>query len=121
MGRIVEMSLSMATGASYTSHVNLGEGEFNRFALIFPSTNPLAAAADINAQLSDDGGTTWYTIGYSNNPSTATSGFKAWDCGQASWGKAVMCEAAIFARDFRLTFGSAATTAATIKVILGKD
>lgn len=121
MARIVVMTAAIESGASHTAGVNLGDGEFNRFAIEFPSTNPLTASADITAQQSTDGGTTWSTIGYSNNPSTATSGFEQWDTGADSWGTTVICEAALFAKDFRLKFATAATSASEVKILLGKD
>lgn len=121
MGRVYAMTATIDSGASHTAGISLGKGEFNRFAIQFPSTNPLTAADDITAQQSTDGGTTWSTIGYSNSPATATSGFNQWDCGQDSWGKTVICEAALFATDFRIKFATAATTASEVYIILGKD
>lgn len=120
MARLYVMTAVISSGASHTAAVNLGQGEFQRFAIQFPSTNPLAAA-DITAQQSTNSGTAWSTIGYSNSPATATSGFEQWDCGQDSWGNTVICEAALFATDFRLKFGSAATTTSEVYILLGKD
>lgn len=121
MARVYVMTAAIDSGASHTAAVNLGQGEFNRFAIQFPSTNPLTASGDITSQQSTDDGTTWSTIGYSNNPATATSGFEQWDCGADSWGNTVMCEAALFATDFRVKFATAATTASEVYILLGKD
>lgn len=121
MAVIVVMTATIDSGASHTAGVNLGDGEFTRFAIEFPTTNPLTAAADITAQGSTDDGTSWSTIGYSNNPATATSGFEQWDTGQDSWGNTVICEAALFAKDFRVKFATAATTASEVYILLGKD
>lgn len=121
MARLYVMTATIGSGASHTASVNLGEGEFNRFAIAFPSTNPLTAAGDITAQNSVDGGTTWSTISYSNSPATATSTQINWSAPQDSWGNTIMCEAALFATDFRIKFGTAATTASEVYVILGKD
>jgi hypothetical protein len=111
----------VAIGASFTSSVNM-KGEFNHFSVIFPSTNPLTAAADITAQTSIDGGTTWSTVAYSNSPSTATSTLVNWSASRTSWGANVMCEAALFAPSlFRIKFGTAATAAGTLYVVAGKD
>lgn len=121
MALVQVMTATIASGASHTAGIDLGGGEFTRFAIQFPTTNPLAAAADISAQgaVTVDG--TYATIGYSNSPATATSGFKAWGAGRDSWGSMVICEAALFTRYFRLKFGSAATTASEVYIHLGKD
>ena len=124
MGRLVTYKLGVATGASYTSSVNLGEGEFNRFCVYFSSgltSVMITETVDITFQGSVDGGTTWHTIGYSNNPSTATSGFRAVEAPQDCWGSAVICEAALFATDFRVKFSSAATAGTTHYLVAGKD
>ena len=121
MARVYVMTAAIDSGASHTTSINLGQGEFNRFAVEFPSTNPLTAAQDITAQQSTDGGTTWSTIGFANDPSTATSGFTEWGAGRDSWGNTVECRAALYATDFRLKFNTAATTASEVYVILGKD
>ena len=113
--------MPLASGASFTTSVNLGDGEFQRMAIVFPETNPLAAAADITAQATYDGGTTWKTICYSNNPATATSALTPWGASRSSWSNIVECEAALFAKDFRLKFASAATIATDFLVILGKE
>lgn len=121
MALVQVMTMTLASGASYTNGLDLGGGEFTRFAIQFPTTNPLAASADISAQGAISLTGTYATIGYSNSPSTATSGFKAWGAGRDSWGSMVVCEAALFTRYFRLKFGSAATQAADIYIHLGKD
>ena len=124
MGRLVTYNLGVAIGASATSSVNRGEGEFNRFAVYFSSgltACMITETVDITFQGSIDGGTTWHTIGYSNNPSTATSGFKAVGAPRDCWGSAVICEAGLFATDFRVKFSSAATAATTHYLVAGKD
>ena len=125
MARAVVYTAGLATGASATTAVNLGEGEFNRFAVYLPSgpTDTFTTEAiDITFQGSVDGGTTWHTIGYSNNPATATSGFRAVEAGRDSFGSAVICEAALFATDFRVKFSSAATAGTdAIYVVAAKD
>lgn len=111
----------IAAGASHTTGVDLGRGEFNRFSIVFPSTNPLTAAADITAQSSFDG-STYYTIAYSNNPSTATSTLVPWGASRTAWGNNVMCEAALFTRNyFRVKFATAATIASEVYIYAGKD
>lgn len=122
MACVKAMTATITTDASHTGSVDLGSGEFNRFAIQFPSTNPLTASADITCQQSTDGGTTWSTIGYSNNPATATSGFEQWDCGADSWGNTVICEAGLFAAgSFRVKFATAATTSSEVYILVGKD
>lgn len=121
MARIQIMTATIAIGASHTASVNLGDGEFQRFAIAFPSTNPLTAAGDITAQASYNSGTTWRTICYSNNPATATSTLIPWGASQTSWGSVVECEAALFATDFRVKFATAATAAGECVIILGKE
>lgn len=122
MAIIQVMTMVLSSGQSSTASVDLGSGEFQRMAIAFPTTNPLAAAADITAQASYDSGTTWKDICYSNSPNTATSSLLPWGASRSSFGNVVMCEAALFAKNnFRLKFGSAATTSADFLVILGKD
>lgn len=121
MARIVVYTATIATDASNSTHVNLGEGEFQRFAIAFPSTNPLNAACDITTQMSVDGGTNWNTISYSNSPATATSDQVNWSAPQDAWGNTIICESALFATDFRVKFACAATQAGEVYVIAGKD
>lgn len=125
MGRLVVYTAPIATGASHTNSVNLGQGEFNRFCVYLPSGPTdtfITEAVDINFQGSVDGGTTWHTIGYSNNPATATSGFRAVEAGRNSFGSAVICEAALFATDFRVKFSTACTVGTdAYYVVAGKD
>jgi len=130
MARIQQYKLTLALGASHTvaaesNQKNLGDGEFSRFAVYFPTSGLtdcfITETVDITFQGSMDGGTTWHTIGYSNNPSTATSGFKAADVGQDSWGSAVICEAALFTKDFRIKFSSATTQATELVLVAGKE
>lgn len=125
MARLVVFTAPIAAAGSHTTSVNLGEGEFNRFAVYFPQTGVTniftTEAIDVTFQGSVDGGTNWNTIGYSNNPSTATSGFRAVEAPRDSWGSAVICEAALFATDFRIKFSSATTQTAEFYIIAGKD
>lgn len=121
MAKITIMTATVAIGASHTTGVNLGDGGYQRFAIAFPTTNFLTAAADITAQASYDSGTTWKTISYSNSPATATSTLVPWGASRTSWGNTVICEAALFATDFRVKFGTAATSAGEVLVILGKE
>lgn len=122
MARLQVFTDTLAIGASNTTGVNLGDGEFNRFSIVFPTTNPLTAAADITAQSAQNlAPTTWYQVSYSNNPSTATSALTPWGASRSSFANNVMCEAALFAQNFRLKFGTAATAAGTFYYICGKD
>lgn len=121
MGMIQVLTASIGVGASFTSAVDLGGGDFTRFAIQFPATNMLAAAADIKAKGAVSMTGTYAQIGYSNSPSTATSDFIPWSASRTSWGKMVICEAALFTRYFRLEFGSAATAAGEFYIHIGKD
>lgn len=114
---------NIATGASYTDGVDLGNGEFNRFAIAFPQVTSVftTEAVDTTCQGTPDNGTTYYTVGYSNNPATATSGFKAWGAGQDCWGSMVICEAALFTPKVRIKFSSAATASGACYIFAGKD
>jgi hypothetical protein len=115
------MTAAIAVGASATTGIDLGGGEFTRFAIQFPTTNPLTGAADISAQGSYALAGTYATIGYSNSPATATSTFVPWGAPQTSWGSMVICEAALFTRFFKLKFSTAATAAGEVYIHLGKD
>ena len=120
MAEIVRSSMGLTTGASYTSGINLGDGEFNRFSIIFPTTNPLTAASDIFGATSFDG-ITYSRVAYSVSPATATSTLAQWSCSQTSWGKNTIAEAPLFGRYFRLEFATAATQNATFYMNMGKD
>jgi len=109
--------------ASHSSEVNLAGGEFNRFMVALPAGSSYFATEVVNCRMqgSPDNGTTWHTIGYSNNPATATTAFTPWEAPQDAWGSACICEAALFAPYVRLTFTATATAAATCYIYAGKD
>lgn len=121
MATILVLTASIAAGASATTGVDLGGGEFTRFAIQFPSTNPLTALADITAQGAVSQNGTYAPIGYSNSPATATSTLVMWGAPQGSWGDIILCEAAMFVRYFKVKFGTAATSASEVYIHLGKD
>jgi hypothetical protein len=121
MASVTIMTMSIATDASFCSAVDLGGGEFSTFMIQFPTTNPLTAAGDIYAAASPTMTGTYGKVAYSNSPSTATSTLVPWTASRTSWGYSVLCEAALFARYFRLEFGTAATTASEFYIHLGKD
>jgi hypothetical protein len=125
MAQILKYTLPIASGGSHTAGVDLGNGEYNRFAVVFPASTQAkftAALTYVKPQMSLDEGTTWVDIGYSNNPSTATTSFALADFPVSSVvGGSVICEAALFATYFRVAFSTATTAAGDIYVMAGKD
>lgn len=108
---VVIHTMPLASGASHTNAIDLGKGEFVGGMIEFPGTSPLSGAGDITAEVSRDG-TTWREVCYSNAPGGSSSGLVKWSASQSSFGKAVFCEAMVFARGyFRLKFGATATAA----------
>jgi hypothetical protein len=117
-------TMSIATGASVSEGLNIGNGEFTRFALALPQVTSVFATEAVNTRMqgSPNLGTSWFTIGYSNNPATATSGFKPWEAAVNAWGSMVICEAALFSPYVRLSFTGGVTTQATNAFLFaGKD
>ena len=123
MSVVTVYTANIATGASYTADIAIGEGEFNRFALGLPQVTSVftTEVVDTTMQGSPDSGTTYFTVGYSNNPGTATTGFTAWGSPQDAWGSMVICEAALFAPMVRVKFSVAATASASVYLFAGKD
>ena len=114
---------TVATGASVSSRFDLGKGEFTRFAVALPQVTSVFATEAVNCRMNGTvhSGTTYFAIGYSNNPATATSGFKPWEAAQNSWGSMVICEAALFAPSVQLSFTALATQAASFYIFAGKE
>ena len=123
MGRINIYTTSINIGASVSVGVNLGNGEFNRFAVALPQVTSVFTTEAVNCRLhgSPDQGTTYFTVGYSNNPATATSGFRAWEAAVLAWGSMVICEAGLFTPYARLSFTATATAAGEAYIFAGKD
>lgn len=124
MGRVVVYTATVSSGtASSSTEIDIGQGEFNRFMVGLPAGSSFFATEIVNTriQASPDKGTTWFTVGYSNNPGTATSGFKPWEAAQDSWGSASICEGALFAPYVRFDFTATATAAADVYLFAGKD
>jgi hypothetical protein len=123
MATVVVYTATIGVGASASAEVDLGDGEFNRFAVALPQVTSVftTEVVDTTMQGTPDDGTTYFTIGYSNNPATATSGFRAWEAGQDAFGSMVICEAALFSPKVRLKFSSAATAAGDCYIFAGKE
>jgi hypothetical protein len=105
-----------ASDTSLTSAFRV-PGDFSHYCLFFPTS--MCAAANCSLQLlggSSETGT-FYTMGYSNNPATSTSGFRAWDCGADSPGKGILCEMMQFVPGYaKLRFLSTCTANTAIEV-----
>lgn len=124
MARVVVYTATVSSGtAANSTEIDIGKGEFNRFAVGLPAGSSFFATEVVNCRIqgSPDEGATWFTIGYSQNPGTATSGFIPWEAPQDAWGSMVMCEGALFAPYVRFSFTAAATAAADIYLFAGKD
>jgi hypothetical protein len=92
-------------------------GEFTHFMIQFPSAMAATTTCGIQVLGSDSASGTFYTVGYSNNPATATSGFRAWDCGTDSPGNIIICEALQFVPGFaKLKFTNTLTANTGINI-----
>lgn len=83
---------------SSTSGLNIGNDRPTLWAMEVPSYTAWCITATCNVKLmgatTENG--TYRSIGYSNNPATTTSGFRAWEVPADGSNAMVMCEAAQF-------------------------
>lgn len=123
MAEVVVYTMSIDSGDAVSAGIDLGKGEFNRYAVALPQVTQVFSTEAVNARMqgSPDEGTTYFTVGYSNSPATATSGFNPWEAAQDAWGSMVICEAAVFAPHVRLSFTATATAASECYLFAGKD
>lgn len=121
--KIGTFTMDAASATSLTSALQI-PGEFSHFALQVPSgATTWCATTTVNirvlAAVSSTG--SYYQVGYSNNPATATSGFNLWEVGfsAARNGGMVICEGMQFAKYAKLQFSNTAT-ASTDFVLMGR-
>ena len=116
-------SCVVATGATLSNEVDLSASDFTIFGIVVPTNTVWCGTTTCNVRLnmaltpSGTAGQTFYEIGYSNNPSTATSGFKAWEAGADTSAKLVICEAAQFARYVKVSLTQTATVSVTFHIV----
>lgn len=109
-----------ASNTSLTSAFAV-EPDFTHYAIMIPSAAAWCATTTcgIKVMASDSQTGTFYSVGYSNNPATSTSGFALWEsAGSASVGGGiVICEALQFAPGWaKLQFTQTATANASFKI-----
>ena len=110
-------TMTMATDATVTSGVQLYDKAV-LWSLEVPTMSAWCVTATCNVRLEGStDGTTYRPIGYSNNPSTATSGFKNWEVGGDTSTAFVICEAAQFTPYVRVSTTNTATVAVAFKLI----
>ena len=122
MAKVSVYTMTITTGNSITSSLDLGQGEWTRIAIAYPQFTSVFSTEAVNGRImgAATAGGTFYTIGYSNNPATSTSGFQAWEAAKTSGGSMVICEAAPFSPVIKLSFTATATVAAECYVFAGK-
>jgi len=85
-----------ASDTSLTSAFKV-DPEYTHFAIENKANITDAATSQgIQVLVSDSATGTFYTVAYSNNPATATSGTRAWDAAEDSAGYMIICEALQF-------------------------
>lgn len=115
--------MDAASNTSLTSQF-LIPGEFAQFAVRVIPTSAWCITATCNVRLlatDSQSGTTFYPVGYSNNPSTSTSGFPLWEIPQSATlsGGVVIAEGLGFAKWGKFQFTKTAT-AATAFIVYGR-
>lgn len=112
---------TLAVGAnalSSTSGLYIGNDRPTLWSMEVPSYTAFAITATCNVKLLgsvDD--ITYRVIGYSNNPSTATSGFRAWEVPADGSNAFVLCEAAQFVPYVKALLTNTATVAVEFRLV----
>lgn len=107
-----------ASNTSLTSAFKVDQ-DFTHYAIQIPSNFAVTASCGLKVLGSDSATGSFFTIGYSNNPATTTSGFAEWSSAGscAVSGAIVICEALQFAPGYaKLQFQQTATVAASFKI-----
>lgn len=115
------VAATIATDGSVTSGFHV-PGEFSHFSVMIPTATAWCVTATCQIRIlgADSATGTYREIGYSNNPATATSGFRAWDTGGDGSGKLVICEALQFAPGFAKIQAVNTATASTEFVVYAR-
>lgn len=117
--RIITAVPNAASNTSLTSSFTV-PGEFSHFAVLIPASSGwcVTTTVHVSVQGSVDN-TTFYDVGYSQNPATATSSFALWETvnSHAVSGALVICEAMQFTPYAKLRFSNTATAAANFYVL----
>lgn len=96
-------------------------GEYTHFMIEMPNLRAITATCGMQVQGCDSLDGTYYTVGYSNNPATATSGFRAWDAGTTTPGSMVICEALQFVPGYaKIKFTATLTANAYCARVFGR-
>lgn len=123
-GKITTVTPNAASNTSLTSVFEVPK-EFSHFAFSVPTVSGwcVTSTCNIRVEVSDAEDGTFYEVGYSANPATATTGVAAesWGSGNAPGGKMIICEALMFSPGYaRLKFVNTATATADF-VIYGRQ
>lgn len=114
--KIGTFTMDAASGTSLTSALRI-PGEFSHFCLQVPSGATswcTTTTVNIRALGADSAAGTFYQVGYSNNPATATSGFALFEIANSACinGGRVISEGFMFTGDYaKLQFSNTATAA----------
>lgn len=103
---------------SSTSGVYIGNDRPTLWAMQVPTATVWCITATVNVTLLgsiDD--VNYRQVGYSNNPATATSGFRAWEVPQGGDNAFVICEAAQFMPYVKIQITNTATVAVDFTLI----
>lgn len=110
---------TLATDTSKTSALNIQYDRPVLWALEVPTMSVWCKTATCNIRLegaaTETG--TYRTIGYSNNPATATSGFKAWEVAGDSNSAWIICEAAQFLPFVKVSVTNTSTASTEFRLV----
>jgi hypothetical protein len=111
---------TLAIGATLTSGINIGNDTPSIWAIGIPTYTAWCVTATCNIRLSGShDNVTYRPIGYSNNPSTSSSGFKNWEAAADAGNTYVICEAAQFTPYIKISTTNTATVAVEF-IVIGK-
>ena len=113
-------SMDAASNTSLTSAF-IVPGEMSHYALAIPTVASwcVTATCNVKVQVASSTADTFFTVGYSANPATSTTGITAedWATGISPDNQMVICEALMFSPGFaKLQFVSTATLTTDILV-----
>ena len=121
--KIGTFTMNAASNTTLTSALEV-PGEFSHYAIVIPSgATSWCTTTTVNVRVLSavDSSSTYYQVGYSNNPATSTSGFALWEAGNSACinGGVVICEGMQFAKYAKLQFSNVAT-GVTNFVLMGR-
>lgn len=116
-GSFYIITMTITTDTSVTSGIQLLDRPAI-WSLEIPTMAIWCKTATCNVRLEGStDGTVFRPIGYSNNPATATSGFKNWEAAADQPSQFVICEAAQFPPYIRVSVTQTSTASAEFRLV----